>query len=127
MLSRRTRKSRDMFGNPAGQAGDVPPDSTAPEANGARPRDAGPPRPVPLRLVPWLVPLFIVFLVVVLGAAPPLVAVPLVLAVLIAIGITLYRSTRNIDYRELRREDALYRGLLAYRRGDGYRGPEREE
>lgn len=81
-----------------------------------------PPKPVPAWARPWLIPGFVVLLVVDLGAAPRLVAIGVMLLMLAVVAVILYRSNQGQDYIELRRTDPLYRGLDDYRQGRGYRG-----
>jgi hypothetical protein len=79
-------------------------------------------KPISPGLVPWLLPAFFVLVVLAFGALPLLGGAALVLLVLGAICVTLYRATENMDYVQMRREDPLYRGFDDFRRGRGYRG-----
>jgi hypothetical protein len=72
--------------------------------------------------VPWLIPLLIVVVVVVIGVAPTLVALPLLALIFGSIAVALLRANRGQSYEDLRQTDPLYRSLRDYRRGRGYRG-----
>jgi hypothetical protein len=60
--------------------------------------------------------------VVVVGVAPLLVALPLLALIFGSVGPALFRANRGQSYQELRRNDSLYRGLVDFRRGRGHRG-----
>ncbi len=123
---RANRRKYDAFGRPI--ATKASPRAVPRSANGAgEPRPVGWwQKPVPPALAPWLIPLFLVFAVVVIGAAPALVALAVLLVVGAAIGLMLFRASRGLGYEELRREDPLSRAFGDLRRGRGYRRRDRD-
>jgi hypothetical protein len=112
-----------MFGRPSKAVAASPGlSSDQPTGAGAQRPTLDELRPVPGWMVPWLLPGFVVFVIIIIGLAPGLVAIALMLLAFAVIGATLYRVNKRLTYEEIRETDPLYRGWDDFRRGRGYRG-----
>ncbi len=87
-------------------------------------------RPIPRGLVPWLLPLLIVFACVVILVLPGAVAIALLLVMVLAaitgIGMRRYRFIKSQGDYERPGNEALFRDPDGFMRGLKYRGRDRE-
>jgi hypothetical protein len=119
-----------MFGRPAEAPGTSPkPAAVAPDGWGRGRLSELSQRPVPPGLVPWLIPLLIVFACVVILVLPGAVAVAVLLVLVFVpvalIGLRRYRFIKSRDDYERPGNEAIFRDLDGSLRERKYSGRNR--